>query len=125
MRRWPAHCCDWYQLSSKPFSNEVVARKPKPRSAWRTSRQRRGWPFGLEASHRMDPGIPVCQIADRDLVAAAEVHRFGLVVLRGDYDALGGVGHPGWGKPSPKHDLICTRVARFQAFPDQQASKNS
>lgn len=48
-----------WMVRSRPSSKVVRARKPNSRRARSTSKQRRGWPFGWEASHANRPLNPV------------------------------------------------------------------
>ena len=82
----------------RPSSNEVVAAKPNRSRARLVSSARRGWPSGFVGSQRISPVKPVSlgdqlhEVADRDLLAGAQVDRLGAVVaLGGEDDALGGV----------------------------------
>ena len=63
--------------------------QPKSSAARDVSSSRRGWPFGIDVSQTISPSKPVevgdrlGEVADRDLVAGAEVDRLGAVVALG------------------------------------------
>ncbi len=92
------------------------------------SRLRRGCPFGFDVSQTISPSKPVSsaielgELADRDLVAAAEVDRLGAVVpLCGEQESLGAVVDvqelARRRSVAPEHDS--RRRSRLDHLPDQ------
>ena len=95
-----APACSRYHaiVRSSPSRSGVRASKPNSSRARVASRLRRGWPFGFERVPRdlaVEAGQlrdQLGQIADRDLVAGAEVDRLGAVVpLGGEHEPFDAV----------------------------------
>src|SRR5437879_9571081 len=62
------------KVSRRPSPKGVFARQPNSASAREVSRQRRGWPSGLVASHRRAPSYPttdrICSSNSRMLISS-------------------------------------------------------
>ncbi len=113
-----------------PSRKGVRALKPNCSLARSTSSRRRGWPFGFDVVPDDLAGVAgrigdrACELANRDLVAGAEVHRVcAVVLLRRQRQALGAILDvqelPRRRAVTPEHDRLVAALAGLEHLPDQ------